>query len=217
MAALEATHTTPTIQSFIDAGEITIATGVEVGKMAYGTGPVPFIRTSDLSNWELKADPKQGVSEALFKALRAKHPEKFDVAVGDILMVRDGTYLIGTTVVVSPLDTDILYQSHVMKIRVAENSTLDPWLLFAALNSPIVKRQIRAKRFTQDIIDSLGNRLGEVRIPVFRDQAASERVSDRIKTAIMRRAELREEARRITLEVEGADSADELAALDEAD
>lgn len=217
LAALEATHTTPTIQSFIDAGEITIATGVEVGKMAYGTGPVPFIRTSDLSNWELKADPKQGVSEALFKALRAKHPEKFDVAVGDILMVRDGTYLIGTTAVVTPLDTDILYQSHVMKIRVAANSTLDPWLLFAALNSPIVKRQIRAKRFTQDIIDSLGNRLGEVRIPVFRDQAARKRVSDRIKTAIMRRAELREEARRITLEVEGADSADELAALDEAD
>ena len=88
-------------------------------------------------------------------------------------MVRDGTYLIGTTAVVSPLDTEILYQSHVMKIRVAAESSLDPWLLFAALNSPIVKRQIRAKRFTQDIIDSLGNRLGEVRIPLPRKKKSA--------------------------------------------
>lgn len=213
---LAATHDTPTIQSFIDAGDLSISSGIEVGKMAYGTGPIPFIRTSDLSNWELKADPKHGVSVELFEALRAKHPDKFDIAVGDILMVRDGTYLIGTTAVVSPLDTKILYQSHVMKIRVSANSGIDPWLLFAALNSPIAKRQIRAKRFTQDIIDTLGNRLGEIRIPIPRDEEVRTRVSRQVKSAITRRAELREQARRLTIEVEGHHAADELLALEEA-
>jgi len=216
LAALEPTHHTPALQSFIEKGEIAITTGVEVGKMAYGTGPIPFIRTSDLSNWELKADPKHGISEELFKALRSKHPDKFDVAVGDILMVRDGTYLIGTTAVVSPLDTEILYQSHVMKIRVTAESSLDPWLLFAALNSPIVKRQIRAKRFTQDIIDSLGNRLGEVRIPLPRNQKECKRISKGIEEAVKRRAQLRETTRLLTIEVEGADSIHELSALEEA-
>lgn len=216
LEALSGTHDTPTVQSLIDSGEVAIATGIEVGKMAYGTGPIPFIRTSDLSNWELKADPKHGVSDELFRALREKHPEKFDVAVGDILMVRDGTYLIGVTAVVSSLDTEILYQSHVMKIRVAPNSSIDPWLLFAALNSPIVKRQIRAKRFTQDIIDSLGNRLGEVRLPVPRDEATRKRISKGVKAAINRRAELREATRLLTIEVEGKDAAAELSALEEA-
>ena len=34
-------------------------TGVEIGKMAYGTGDIPFVRTSDLAQWEIKRDPKQ--------------------------------------------------------------------------------------------------------------------------------------------------------------
>lgn len=214
---LQVTHDTPTMQSFIDAGEIAIATGVEVGKMAYGTGNVPFIRTSDLSNWELKADPKHGVSEELFQALREKHPGKFDVGVGDILMVRDGTYLVGTTAVVSPLDTEILYQSHVMKIRVADGSSIDPWLLFAALNSPIVKRQIRAKRFTQDIIDTLGNRLGEIQVPIPKDEKERRRISRAVEAAITTRAELRETARILTIQVEGLGAAKALSALEEAD
>src|SRR5207249_2834554 len=74
---LERTHELPALSQFIDAGALLIQTGVEVGKMAYGTGPIPFIRTSDLSNWELKADPKHGVSEELYVALKAQHPEKF--------------------------------------------------------------------------------------------------------------------------------------------
>jgi len=80
--------------------------------------------------------------------------------------LKDGTYLVGTSAVVSDLDTKILYQSHIFKIRVNNPEVIDPWILFAGLNSPVVKRQMHAKRFTQDIIDTLGNRLSEVRIPV---------------------------------------------------
>ena len=65
-------------------------TGIEVGKMAYGTGEIPFIRTSDIVNWGLKFDPKQGVSEEIYR------DEKQDVKENDILLVRDGTYLVGS-------------------------------------------------------------------------------------------------------------------------
>ncbi len=50
-------------------------TGDEIGKMAYGTGDIPFIRTSDFSNWEIKHDPKQGISEEIYEA----YAEKEDV------------------------------------------------------------------------------------------------------------------------------------------
>jgi type I restriction enzyme M protein len=65
----------------------TSCTGDEIGKLSYGTGRIPFIRTSDISNWELKIDPKKGVSEKIYKILKKKQ----DVKEQDILLVRDYT------------------------------------------------------------------------------------------------------------------------------
>jgi type I restriction enzyme M protein len=214
LSALGKTHDLIWVGDLLARGALSITTGIEVGKMAYGTGDVPFIRTSDLSNWELKADPKHGVSDELYEELR----HQCDVEEGDILMVRDGTYLVGTSAVVSQLDTKMLYQSHLLRIRVTDPTAIDPWLLFAALNSPIVKRQIRAKRFTQDIIDTLGNRLQEVVVPVPRDAHLRASIASRTREAVQTRAELRERARLLALEVEGLDfAAQDLLSLDEAD
>ena len=41
---------------------IGIRKGHEVGGAAYGTGGIPFVRTSDLSNFEIRTDPTR-VSE----------------------------------------------------------------------------------------------------------------------------------------------------------
>lgn len=142
-------------------GLITISTGHEVGKLSYGTGQIPFIRTSDISNWEIKLDPKQGLSEEIYDLYK----DKQDVQPLDILMVRDGTYLVGTCALLSKSDTKIVFQSHLYKIRSNNHEKLNPYLLLALLSSPIVKRQIRAKQFTQDIIDTLGPRITELILP----------------------------------------------------
>ena len=47
-----------------------IKTGHEVGKLAYATGKIPFIRTSDISNWEIKSDPKHLVDEKYYETLK---------------------------------------------------------------------------------------------------------------------------------------------------
>lgn len=214
---LEETHVLLRIGDLVDDEALAITTGVEVGKMAYGTGPIPFIRTSDLSNWELKADPKHGVSEEIYASLKEQYPAKFDVRAGDIFIVKDGTYLVGTSAVVSDLDTQILYQSHLFKVRVSKVEVIDPWLLFAAFNSPIVKRQIRARRFTQDIIDTLGGRLVEIQVPVPRDEVKASRIATEIRDAIQERARLRERTRQLSIDVEGEKAADDLRSLAEAD
>ena len=178
---------------------LSLATGIEIGKMAYGTGTVPFIRTSDLSNWEIKADFKHGVSKGIYENLRTQ----VDVKPGDILMVRDGTYLIGTTAIVTESDVPMLFQSHIFRIRVLRHSELDPWVLLACLNSPIVKRQIRAKQFTQDIIDTLGKRVFEVILPIPKDARLRGRIARETKEVIETRIKLRNRATQIALEVEG--------------
>ena len=79
---LNKTHDLINLGELIDSGIVEVSTGDEVGKLSYGTGPIPFIRTSDISNWEIKLDPKQGVSEEIYK----KYSEKQDVQENDILI-----------------------------------------------------------------------------------------------------------------------------------
>ena len=89
---LKSEYNLVTIAELVDQGLISISNGDEVGKLAYGTGNIPFIRTSDIANWEIKLDPKQGLSKDIYDSLR----DKQDVQACDILMVKDGTYLVGT-------------------------------------------------------------------------------------------------------------------------
>jgi type I restriction enzyme M protein len=175
-----------------------VRTGDEVGKLAYGTGEVPFVRTSDLSNWEIKIDPKHRLDRKLYESLK----DSQDVQANDILMVKDGTYLIGTCGMVTEYDLEIVYQSHLYKIRTHQNPHgLNPFLLLAVLNSDIVKRQIRAKQFTQDIIDSLGERINELILPVPLDAEQRQRITDMVSQVISERVEARELARRAVVEV----------------
>ena len=153
-----------TIKQLVDEGVLSITTGNEVGKLAYGTGDIPFVRTSDISNWAIKSDPKHLVSQELYDSLSAKQ----DVREGDILMVKDGSYLIGTCAMVTKYDTRIIFQSHLYKIRVRENNQygLNRYYLLGALSSEFLKKQITANTYSCDIIDSLGNRLNDLVIPI---------------------------------------------------
>jgi type I restriction enzyme M protein len=60
--------------------------------------------------------------------------------------------------------------------------------------------QIRSKQFTQDIIDTLGSRIGEVVLPIPRDVTTRRELSDRTRDIVQRRALLREEAKRLPLD-----------------
>lgn len=196
---LAGTHELVPITDLVKKGVLTFSTGIEVGKMAYGTGSVPFIRTSDISNWELKADPKQSVSEDLYGEFK----DKLDVRAQDLLVVRDGTYLVGTSCILTEQDTRILYCGGLYKIRVAKKGHLDPHLLLALLNCPIVRRQMRAKQFTRDVIDTLGKRIFEVILPIPKDQNLRERIATLTRETVQARVAFRNKAKQIALDVEG--------------
>lgn len=185
------------IRELENEGIISLSTGDEIGKLSYGTGKIPFIRSSDISNWEIKVDPKQGVNEEIYE----KYRQKQDVRPCDILLVRDGTYLIGTTAMITEYDKKILYQSHVFKIRSNKPKILDPYLLLALLSSDIVQKQIRAKQFSQDIIDSIGNRFYDVKIPLPNNEKIKNQIITDAKEVIRARTVARELLRKIRLTI----------------
>lgn len=176
-----------TMGEMYDKGMIEYHTGDEIGKMEYGTGEIPFIRTSDFSNWEIKHDPKQGISEEVYE----KYKDKEDVAENDILLVRDGTYLVGSSCLITAYDAKALYCGGLYKIRVKDGSLLDPYLFLGLLNSYIVKRQMRTKQFTRDVIDTIGNRIDEVVIPIPKSAEIRKSISNAIKDVIDSRIKAR--------------------------
>ena len=173
----------------IRSGELLIGTGVEVGKMAYGTGDIPFVRTTDIVDWEVRATSRHGVSRAIYE----KNAHKAGLSNGDILVVRDGTYLVGSSAIVAGGDLPALICGGLYRLRVADNAQFNSFALMASLNLPIVRRQMRARQFTRDVIDTLGTRLVEVRIPslastygkqISEEIASVMEVKDRIKGRI---------------------------------
>ena len=176
-----------TIGELEETKRLSLATGDEIGKMAYGTGKIPFLRTSDFSNWEIKHDPKQGISEEIYDEYAAKQ----DLKEGDVLLVRDGTYLVGSSCIVTSADSKALYCGGLYKIRSLDHTGLNPYLLLGLLNSYIVKRQFRTKQFTRDVIDTLGKRVKEVTLPIPRSDELREALTNAIKSKVDDRIDAR--------------------------
>ena len=209
LLSLDKSHELFRIDDLISEGVIEVSTGDEIGKMSYGTGSIPFVRTSDITNWELKTIPKQGVSQDIYD----KYQEKQDVRVGDILLVRDGTYLIGTNCIINELDLPLIYQSHILKIRIKDKRKINPYLFFLSLNSQLVQRQIKNMQFTADIIDTLGNRYKELILPIPKDAKTKKKLITKVRKALEVREKNKAAIKQLPLLVENVLSSGKIEGL----
>ncbi|MDH5671078.1 MAG: N-6 DNA methylase [Myxococcales bacterium] len=143
-------------------GRLSVRKGHEVGSEAYGTGEVPFVRTSDLANFEVSTDPTKAVGEDIYRSYAPQQK----LRAGAILMVVDGRHRIGTTAILTERSARCLVQSHLRILDSLEPEALDPYALLFALNLPSVRRRIRDLVFIQSTLGTLGPRLFQLRIPL---------------------------------------------------
>ena len=193
LSELERTHELIELGSLLDSGELTMRQGRYVPKIHYGTGPHPYIRTSDIANLELRGVPKHGVSKTVYD----EYAPLVDVRPNDVLLVHEGTYLIGTSALVTEYDTGFLIQHHLAKLRCSEDARVTPGLLVALLLSPIVQRQIRSKQLTADIIDSIVGRVSEVILPLPLDRGVRKAISEESLRIFTERAKARNNLARL--------------------
>ena len=186
------------VKELIDKGILKIKRGNEIGSRSYGTGKIPFVRTTDIVNWEIKMNTVKAVSEKIYK----KYKTLQDVQKNDILFVNDGTFLIGMSAMVTRLDKRSVIQSHLRKIRVLPNEEINPYYLFYLFNTKIVKQQVEIKTFVQATLSTLGNRINELILPVLTDKNEIEKISNEIKYIIDKKTEMRERSRKLISESE---------------
>ena len=178
-----------TIDQLINGDLIALKTGDEIGRLAYGTGTISFVRTSDLGTYELKTDAKHGINEVVWGQFEAGQ----DTSEGDILLVRDGTYLVGSSALIQEDDLPLLFCGGIYKLSSPKPKAFSPALCYALLNLPIVRKQMRNKQFTRDVIDTLGHRIREIILPVPKDADVTAAIGKFVGNVCKRRVVLRAE------------------------
>lgn len=174
------------LRELVQDGTLDIRKGHEVGSEAYGTGDVPFVRTSDLSNLEISTDPTKSVAEDVYE----EYAKQQKLRPGDVLMVVDGRYRIGTTAMLTEQNFRCVVQSHLRILSVRRPEALDPYELLFALNLPSVRLRIRDLVFVQSTLGTLGKRLFELKIPLLHGDGPWRERVDRFRAALQERDRL---------------------------
>ncbi|MFX1385109.1 MAG: N-6 DNA methylase [Promethearchaeota archaeon] len=172
--------------------------GDEIGSHVYGLGEVPFIRTSDINNWEINLESHKKTSEEIYELYKQKQ----NLEKGDILLVKDGgPNLIGKTGYITELDTKIIIQSHIYQLKILKNDEdIDSYLLLYLLNLDIVQKQIQAITFIQGTIATIGNRIMDVILPIPKNKSKRQEISQYIKDIIENKIEIRKKINKLSID-----------------
>lgn len=151
-----------TIGTMIEKGYLRKKSSKEIGSESYGTGDIPFVRTSDINNYEISADPTNSVSEEIYM----QYAKQQNLEVGDILFIADGRYRIGKTAIITKFNIKCLIQSHIEILSLTDKAPFTPFEFLYLLNTNEVQKQIRSMVFIQSTLGTLGSRLNEISIPL---------------------------------------------------
>ena len=151
---------------------------------AKGGGGIPYIRVSDIVNWELYRNPVTGIPEDVYARMIGKGPTPEE---GDIIFVRRGSYRIGTVAMASARDQRVLLTRELLTLRVLDRENpygLTPFYLLAMLSSRHVQDQISNLVFVDTTLPNIGNRWRYLTIPVHDDTAEVERIGREVELSI---------------------------------
>lgn len=146
-----------------------IQRGNEVGSDNYRTyvdkvdTDIPFVRTSDLPNYEIDDWTDYYVDASIYEDLNQ------DINPNDVVFSNDGK--IGFSAIITDADKCVL-QSHIRRIRMLEK--LSPEYVLIFLNIKYGQFQIKKRVVVQSTIPTIGNGLKDIEIPIIPEDIEKE-------------------------------------------
>lgn len=138
---------------------------------------VPFVRTSDIINYEIDSYPDFYASADICDELNQ------DLKAGDILFTNDGK--IGLCAMFTENDKCVL-QSHIRRVRIKEK--LSPYYVFTFLTTDFALYQVYRFIVVQATLPTISNNLAQIEIPILPEDKQEE-VSNLIKHAFKLKGE----------------------------
>ena len=150
-----------------------------------GQGEIPYIRVSDIVNWELYRNPTSYVPRHVFDRIRGNNGVRLQEE--DVIFVRRGSYRIGTVAMASQYDVDVLLTGELVVLRVVKPTNdygIDPYYLIYLLSHAYTQEQIYQKVFIETTLPNIGDRWNELELPWAVDPAVRQSVSRRVRDTI---------------------------------
>ena len=149
-----------------------------------GKGDIPYIRVKDIVNWEMYRNP---VSMIPVETFRKMTKNKELPQEGDVIMVRRGSYRIGTVAMASSRDRNVLLTRELLTIRVVDIQNrygITPFYLLALLSSELIQEQISGHVFTDTTLPNLADRWRDLVLPIHDDLNEVSQVSSQTEKII---------------------------------
>jgi len=171
------------IQQLLDEGILEDYSGHGSPPSQYkGKGEVPYIRVSDIVNWEMYRNPTTSVPRHVYDKVKGRRG--VTLQPGDVVFVRRGSYRIGTVAMASPFDQEVLLTREFVVLRIlkAHNEYgIDPYYLLYLLSHEFTQHQIEQKVFIDTTLPNIADRWKELLLPVQSDPGERQRIASRIK------------------------------------
>ena len=150
-------------------------------------GDIPYIRVSDIVNWEMYRNPVTGIPESEFQRVISN---KRRSEAGDVIFVRRGSYRIGTVAMASPRDSTVLLTRELLTLRVLNHANeygLSPFYLLFALSSKTVQGQIPDLVCIGTTLPTIGDRWKYLVLPIHRNAADVSRIAEKVESSIKKK------------------------------
>jgi len=147
-----------------------------------GKGDIPYVRVADIVNWEAYRNPTALIPESIYLE---KKGNGVDLKERDVLLVRRGSYRIGSVALVSPFDKKILLTKEIAIFRVVKEHNeydLTPYYLIYLFSHELTQKQLYSLTFIDTTLPNLGRRWSELYLPIAKDKKQRQLVSDKIKS-----------------------------------
>ena len=179
-----------TFRQLVDDGIVEVFRGHGSPEAKWkGRGEVPYVRAADIINWSVYKNPTTFIPVAEYERLmKSKRP----LQMHDIIFVKEGSYRIGDVAMVGPDDTVGYLNSHCLVFRVTDTENefgITPFYLLYLLSQPETRAQIKTRVCIDTTLPNVGTRYLDVRLPVHRDKAERQRLTDEIGRACQMRWE----------------------------
>ena len=146
-----------------------------------GMGDIPYIRVSDIVNWEMYRNPVSGIPEDIY---RKKLGKKQTPKEGDVIFVRRGSYRIGTVAMASPRDERVLLTTELLTFSISDKDNrygITPFYLLVLLSSQVVQDQLYYYVFIDTTLPNIGDRWKNLVLPIRTDKQEIDRISKQIE------------------------------------
>ena len=141
-----------------------------------GKGEIPYIRVSDIVNWDIYKNYTSMIPEVEYKRIKGK---KIDLQENDVLFVRRGSYRIGTVALVTKNNTKVLLTNELTVFRIIDTNNkyhLTPSYLIYLFSHELVQMQLKNLICWDTTLPNIYDRWKELKLPIFKNKKDADNV-----------------------------------------